>query len=1389
MPGPRFNNFPGAVMTAVRLSALALLAALASSPLFAADVWDNSPPLTADPKALLAAAEAIPAGEAGAVILLSESTHHFDEHGGDVSTERVIVRIVNDSAVDNWGQVNARWAPWYQDKPQIQARVVSKDGSVHMLDGSALVEAPAPEESLDIFSDNRVIRAPLPAVGVGSVIEELITYKSKESLYDAASSDVFFFGGYQPVQRARMVIDAPSSLQLQFVNQSQIEPRKEEKDGRQHIVFEGGPYASKDDWEWDLPYDVSQLPWIGVSTAHSWGDLAKRYSEIVERQIADGSLEKQLREAVGNTTDKREIVAKSLAFIQKHVRYAGVEVGESSVVPRAPQIVLANRYGDCKDKATLLVALLRAAKIDAHVALLRAGESFDVPHDLPGLGMFNHAIVVVDLPGGQLWVDPTDEYSRAGELPLMDQGRLALVASLATTSLTTTPQLESTSNRISETRTFTIPEEGKATVVEVTEATGAEESSMRRYYASSDRKKYREQMEEYAKDYYAAKAMPKLDVNDPHDLASPFHIRIEASEAARGQAMDGEAAVAIFPSGFVQSLPWSLRDFVDEKDEAQKEKKKRKNDFVFTRPFVREWKYRIAPPPGFIARTLPTSETVKLGTIALTKEFTIEQDGTVAATFRFDTGKRRLSPAEVDEAKKALKDFADSKAVMIGFDQRGQLDLAKGDISGALSEFRKLGTVHPKEGRHQVEIAKALLVGGMGDAAREQIKKAVALEPSYARAYRMLGIIMEHDRFSRPFRKGFDLKAAIAAYKHAKELDPKDVNIRAELAKLLEYGEEGLVFGKNADLNGAIAEYKALIDDMHEEGYDGELHTALALAQRFDELRERLKTTTDPTQQKLWRVVIAGVTEGSKAAIREAGSEDQSQRKEILRSAAGVMLSLRMYAPAADLIEEATQGTPSAEVRQQIEGLRKAKHYEEIPLPKGDPKSVVKRLVTETVVADMVADHVATYYASDEKALFNSEAAQAEWRATRAALIGNARKQGLPLEFFADLGMGSVQFLQDGSDETGYRIRLRSPNRESALREETLFVVKEGDEYKISATTKAPSLIGFSVLRLLDQGKPEAARQWLNWTREEFPAGGGDDPLATLPFSKYWPKSKPSATADEMRLAAAMLMPAKELSDRAIPILTAARDKATTDEEKLRIDHALAMTLGAREDYDKALPIAQRLVQEAPDSAGAFSSLAGMLTKLDRADEATKLAEERLAKIPKDVDALRALAGAAMNRGDYVACDKFYRQVIDELRPNAGDYNNVAWNALFTGVNLDRALEEARQAMQMNDADSALLHTLASLYAETGKSLEARDALLDSMDAAGREDPAEHDWYVLGRIAENYGAIDAAMAAYKRVEKPKTDVGSSTYVLAARRMKGLGTPSAEPRHAQKLPSS
>ena len=75
-------------------------------------------------------------------------------------TEHLVYRVANDSGIEHWSTVEALWAPWYQEKPAIKARVIAADGSVHELDANAVSETAAPEESLDIFSDNRILRAP-----------------------------------------------------------------------------------------------------------------------------------------------------------------------------------------------------------------------------------------------------------------------------------------------------------------------------------------------------------------------------------------------------------------------------------------------------------------------------------------------------------------------------------------------------------------------------------------------------------------------------------------------------------------------------------------------------------------------------------------------------------------------------------------------------------------------------------------------------------------------------------------------------------------------------------------------------------------------------------------------------------------------------------------------------------------------------------------------------------------------------------------------------------------------------------------------------------------------------------------------------------------------------
>jgi tetratricopeptide (TPR) repeat protein len=123
-----------------------------------------------------------------------------------------------------------------------------------------------------------------------------------------------------------------------------------------------------------------------------------------------------------------------------------------------------------------------------------------------------------------------------------------------------------------------------------------------------------------------------------------------------------------------------------------------------------------------------------------------------------------------------------------------------------------------------------------------------------------------------------------------------------------------------------------------------------------------------------------------------------------------------------------------------------------------------------------------------------------------------------------------------------------------------------------------------------------------------------------------------------------------------------------------------------------------------------------------------------------------------------------------------GDYNNVAWYALSAPAITQEAVENAQKAVSMSSSTPAYIHTLATLYAEQGKTSEAKAAIWEAIDAAGAREPRSHDVYVLGRIAEEYGIREAAIAAYRRVEKEPTaeEDDLSTWSLAQKRLKRLG---------------
>jgi tetratricopeptide (TPR) repeat protein len=205
--------------------------------------------------------------------------------------------------------------------------------------------------------------------------------------------------------------------------------------------------------------------------------------------------------------------------------------------------------------------------------------------------------------------------------------------------------------------------------------------------------------------------------------------------------------------------------------------------------------------------------------------------------------------------------------------------------------------------------------------------------------------------------------------------------------------------------------------------------------------------------------------------------------------------------------------------------------------------------------------------------------------------------------------------------------------------------------------------------------------------------------------------------------------------------------------------------------------VSRRLLAAVPGSERAQALRLLALTSLSRWDEARAFAESRLQRSADDDFALRALAGVDIQqKGDLESAEQRIAQLVRNGKANAGDFNQLAWMRLEHGRVDEATIDYGQRAASLSGyGDASHLHTLASVYAEAGKTAEAYRVLLQSLAARPDEAPSADDWYVFGRLAEAYGLPDIARKYYKRVPAPARPENEilSTHALAARRLAAL----------------
>jgi len=610
-----------------------------------------------------------------------------------------------------------------------------------------------------------------------------------------------------------------------------------------------------------------------------------------------------------------------------------------------------------------------------------------------------------------------------------------------------------------------------------------------------------------------------------------------------------------------------------------------------------------------------------------------------------------------------------------------------------------------------------------------------------------------------------------AAFHIAEKLDPEDKTTIANLAILLEYNHWGLRYGSGAKLRDAVAEYKKLTAEQRVElGIQNNLPFALFYASEFSEAERAAQASNAPPIALI--VACEAALNGKEAGMAEARkrSTGDEQFRQVVRAAGEMLENLRKYSLAADFIEAGAAGADASNQQAYASLMRRTQLREQIQ-PPNDPAGSAIRFALLELEPDLTVDQLRSISSRNGATAFAISDVRDYFNKNHREIIYEKSREGVFWENGSDFSIARAQPSVQGTDATGFKVTLWP----SADYKESVYVVKEDGRYKLLAHSRFPAGIGLEALDRLAANDNSGARILLDWLRDDQHLASGDDPLSGVPFPRFWTKGKDSDASKIRLAAAAILVMTEATAERGVSILEAADGSVSSDSEKTNIALALVYGYDRLRKYDKGVLVASKLQEQYSESDSAFRWHAFFLRASGRSVEADSLAKDRLRRSPGDVDALRQMEFDAVAREDYSKARDIAQEIVKEGKGSASELNQVAWYSLFTGKVSDSDIDAALKAAQLSNNASGILHTLGCLYAEVGKLKEAQEILVQAMDSANLDDPDSNFWYAFGRVAEEAGERDLALADYARVTVPKNplELPGSSYKLAQIRLKAL----------------
>ena len=492
-----------------------------------------------------------------AVILLDERTYTVASNGQATEHVRYVVKILRPQGRDDAYPV----VSFDKDQKLLSMHVWSIDaaGKEYAVKDNEMHEFSPPGEGGELYEDVRFRVANPPGRDPGGIVA--YEYERRERPYVAETS--WFFQDDTPRihQSFKLMLPAGYTYSTTWANHDPV--KSEDTEGRGYR------------WEMnnESAIDLEQVPlrpsgeslaarltihYAGPGLAEppesTWQGIGLWYDGLAhDRETPTPEIKAKAQELVACKTDFYDRADAIGGFVQKQIRYFVIEMGIGGLQPHPAADIYKDRYGDCKDKATLLAAMLSSVGMHSDIVLVDTRRGFVNP-DAPSI-MGDHAIAAIEIPVGYdspkmhsvvtaktgkryLIFDPTWEETPFGQVENDLQGSYGVLVEAAQSQLIQIPVMSPELNTVKRTGTFALSTDGSIKGAVVDERFGDIAERRRREYRTEDGKKQEEFLRKQAGRDLMAVSLSGIKVENLEalnkDLTTQYEVQASRYATATG---------------------------------------------------------------------------------------------------------------------------------------------------------------------------------------------------------------------------------------------------------------------------------------------------------------------------------------------------------------------------------------------------------------------------------------------------------------------------------------------------------------------------------------------------------------------------------------------------------------------------------------------------------------------------------------------------------------------------------------------------------------------------------------------------------------------------------------------------------------------------------------